>query len=68
GFVCTAYQRGHAHDGSEGELYDMTEDPLQRVNLWDDPARASLRADLVADLWDHQPHQQTPLRLCEAPV
>ena len=27
------------YDGTEGELYDHVEDPLQRTNLWDDPAR-----------------------------
>jgi len=68
GYVCTTYQPGHSHDGTEGELYDLRDDPLQRVNLWDDPSRASLRQDLIADLWEHQPPQRTPLRICEAPV
>jgi arylsulfatase A-like enzyme len=68
GFVCTTYQPGYSHDGSEGELYDLTDDPLQRVNRWDDPAWAALRSDLVADLWDHQPPVRLPLRRVEAPV
>jgi hypothetical protein len=38
------------------------------VNLWDDPAHASIRSDLLADLWDHQPTQIEPLRRVEAPV
>jgi len=68
GWVCTAYQAGYSHDGSEGELYRLDDDPLQRVNLWDDPAHASVRSDLLADLWDHQPQMQRPLRRVEAPV
>ena len=68
GFVCTTYLPGTSHDGTEGELYDLNDDPLQRVNRWDDPAMAALRSDLVADLWDHQPPQQLPLRGVEAPV
>jgi arylsulfatase A-like enzyme len=68
GWVLTTYMPGHSHDGTEGELYDLAADPLQRVNRWDDPACASLRSDLVADLWDHQPPMHTPLRRVEAPV
>jgi arylsulfatase A-like enzyme len=35
-----------------GELYDLVEDPGERVNRWADPAYASLRSDLVATLED----------------
>ena len=68
GWVCTAYQPGFSHDGTEGELYDLTDDPLQRVNRWNDPACAAIQRDLLADLWDHQPQQVRPLRRVEAPV
>lgn len=68
GWVCTTYLPGTSHDGTEGELYDLADDPLQRVNRWDDPSCAALRSDLLADLWDHQPPQQRPLRPAEAPV
>jgi len=68
GWVCTTYRPGSAHDGSEGELYHLADDPLQRVNLWDDPAYASIRSDLVADLWVHQPPMHQPLRRVVAPV
>jgi arylsulfatase A-like enzyme len=47
GWVCTVYEPGSEHDGSEGELYDLDDDPLQRVNRWDDRACASRRADLA---------------------
>ena len=68
GWVCTTYQPGHSHDGTEGELYRIDDDPLQRVNLFDDPAYAGVRSDLVADLRDHQPVMTGPLRRVEAPV
>jgi len=45
------------YDGTEGELYDVTEDPHQWRNLWDDPAHRSLRDDLVADLYDSLPRR-----------
>jgi arylsulfatase A-like enzyme len=68
GWVCTAYRPGYVHNGSEGELYSLEEDPLQRRNRWDDPALASLRSDLLADLWDHQPPPRQPRLELEAPV
>ena len=68
GFTCTAYEPGTVHDGTEGELYDHTNDPLQLVNLWDDPARRALRHDLVADLYDHLPPRPATRRAVQAPV
>ena len=68
GFVCSAYLPGTVHDGSEGELYDLVNDPLQHVNLWSDASRRALRDDLLSDLWDALPAQVLPLRPVEAPV
>jgi hypothetical protein len=48
------YQPGTLHDGSEGELYDLRDDPLQRVNLFDDPTFASVRATLHERLTAHE--------------
>ncbi len=56
------------YDGSEGELYDLGEDPLQRKNLWNDPARRSLQNELLADLRDHLPKARTPPLDVEAPT
>lgn len=67
-WVCTAYLPGTVHDGTEGELYDLTHDPLQQRNLWADPARRSVRDDLLAHLWDHQPPRRSPRLALEAPV
>jgi arylsulfatase A-like enzyme len=67
-WVCTAYRPGTVHDGTEGELYDLADDPLQQHNRWDDAALASVRNDLLADLWDSQPAPHQPRLQVEAPV
>ena len=46
---------GIHYDGTEGELYNVEDDPHQFHNLWDDSARRALRDDLVADLYDSLP-------------
>lgn len=68
GMVCTAYGKGAVHDGTEGELYDLAEDPLQQVNLWAEPSRRSQRDDLLSDLLDHQPIPRRPKLQLQAPV
>lgn len=67
-WVCTTYGPGTVHDGNEGELYDLVDDPHQRVNRWDDPALAGVRSDLVADLRDHLRPARAPRLPVEAPV
>jgi len=49
----TEYRAGTMHDGSEGELYVLGDDPLQRTNRFDDPALAAVRATLAERLLDH---------------
>ncbi|HEX5945709.1 MAG TPA: hypothetical protein VFY82_05500, partial [Acidimicrobiales bacterium] len=68
GWVCTTYGPGTVHDGTEGELYDLADDPLQRVNLWDDPARRGIRDDLVDDLRAQDRPARSPRLPVEAPV
>ncbi len=48
------------YTGIEGELYDLADDPLQRVNLWDDPARRRRRDELVDELRAHLPAWRLP--------
>lgn len=48
------YGAGTSHDGSEGELYDLGDDPLQRVNRFSDPAYVGVRALLHDRLRDHE--------------
>ena len=66
-FVCTTYAPGTVHDGTEGELYDLDTDPLQEINLWDDPDRRALRDELLMDLAAHFVEPRT-FRHAEAPV
>jgi arylsulfatase A-like enzyme len=68
GWVCTSYRAGTVHDGTEGELYDLTDDPLQQHNRWDDPSVRAQRDDLLADLRDHEPPAHDPRLALEAPV
>ncbi len=67
-WVCTAYLPGTVHDGTEGELYHLADDPLQQVNRWDDPSVCAVRDDLVAQLWDTQPPERHPRIDLQAPV
>jgi hypothetical protein len=65
--VLTTYLPGTVHDGTEGELYDLVHDPLQQVNLWDDPDRRNLREELLIDLVANFVEPRT-FRHAEAPV
>ncbi|TXL71137.1 sulfatase [Vineibacter terrae] len=62
GLVCTVYEQSTLYpgDGSVGELYDCRHDPLQRRNLWTDPAWQARKKDLIADLYDHLPPARSP--------
>jgi arylsulfatase A-like enzyme len=68
GWVCTAYRPGTVHDGSEGELYSLADDPLQRANRWADSACAAVRDDLLDDLRASEPPAREPRLELEAPV
>jgi len=67
-WVCTTYEPGTVHDGSEGELYDLADDPLQRANRWDDPAVRAVRDDLVDDLRRRLRPRRAPRLPLDAPV
>ena len=47
GIKCVLYERSKTYEGTEGELYDLTEDPGELVNLWDDPKYAAVKADMI---------------------
>jgi len=52
-YLYTEYLPGTMHDGTEGELYDLQDDPLQRVNRFSDPDLARVRAELSERLRVH---------------
>jgi arylsulfatase A-like enzyme len=61
-------QSSVTYDGTEGELYNVVDDPYQFRNLWDDPEYRALRDELVADLYDHLPPAREPRLLVERPA
>ncbi len=53
----TMYRRGQYklsvyHGLGVGELFDLSNDPWEHRNLWDDPEHASLKAELIAESFD----------------
>jgi arylsulfatase A-like enzyme len=52
-YLYTEYGAGTMHDGTEGELYDLSDDPLQRVNRFSDASYAQVREALAQRLRDH---------------
>jgi hypothetical protein len=56
------------YDGSEGELYNVVDDPYQFRNLWNDPDYRRVRDDLVADLYGNLPPAREPRLLVERPA
>ncbi len=68
GWLCTTYGKGHLYEGTEGELYNMNDDPDQLVNLWSDPGYSAKRVELLALLADSLPPQRLPKLERKAPV
>ena len=46
GKKCVQYLPTFTYEGTEGELYDLEEDPTERVNLWDDPAYQGIKKEM----------------------
>ena len=55
GWVLTRYGATNFYDGTEGELYNLADDPKQWTNLWADPAHQGIKADLLDDLITNLP-------------
>ena len=68
GWVCSRYGKSSLYEGTEGELYQLSEDPGSLINRWDDPAYAALKSDLIADLDDNLPTPREPRLPRLAPV
>ncbi|OJF14282.1 hypothetical protein BG844_10650 [Couchioplanes caeruleus subsp. caeruleus] len=48
--IRTAAYKLLEHDNGERELYDLITDPREKVNVYTEPAYASIRADLTRRL------------------
>jgi arylsulfatase A-like enzyme len=49
-YTCIQYERTQTYQGTEGELYDRENDPMELENLWDDPAHQGIKEDLIAEI------------------
>jgi arylsulfatase A-like enzyme len=63
GWLLTTYLPGTVHDGTEGELYNLADDPLQQVNRFTDPAARATCDELLTDL-----RASLPLTVPRSPV
>jgi len=68
GWLCTVYDQGSLYAGSEGELYNMNDDPGQLTNRWEDANCASVREELTVLLKEVLPPQLSPRLERRAPV
>ena len=66
GWLLTAYGAGSLYDGTEGELYDLNEDPAQTVNRWGDAA--TIKDELLEQLRLAIPPARSPRLPRRAPV
>jgi arylsulfatase A-like enzyme len=62
GWIVTQYQKSSMYDGSEGELYDLKNDPLQWRNLWNEPSAAAMKREMLDTLRTVTPQQREPHR------
>lgn len=69
-YLYSEYLPGTMHDGSEGELYDLDDDPLQRANRFADPDLFPVRAELSERLRVHadRPGERATPGVLVAPV
>lgn len=69
-YLYTEYGAGTMHDGTEGELYVLVDDPLQRENRYGDPALAAERETLSERLRAHEarPGERATPGVLVAPV
>ncbi len=56
-----------AHGYGTGELYDLENDPNESANLWDDPAHADVKAEMLVRLTDRMAWTCDPLPPRRAP-
>ena len=67
GWLCTPYGKSFMYDGTEGELYDMNNDPLQKVNLGGQRLQTK-RDELTEQLEAALPKARSPRFDRKAPV
>jgi hypothetical protein len=68
GVLCTHYQAGTLYDGTEGELYDLEDDPHQFENRWDEPRRSAQKRELIDELESRLPEGRPDRLRWRSPV
>ena len=66
GWLCTAYETSALYAGTEGELYNLDEDPMQTENLWD--CEIEKRTELTEQMKDVWPSARAEMLERKAPV
>ena len=66
GWLCTAYEKSSLYEGTEGELYNLEEDPFQLRNLWEE--LPGMRQELVDQMRAELPEERSPRLERRAPV
>ncbi|MFC4989216.1 sulfatase family protein [Saliphagus infecundisoli] len=61
------YKLVRHHRTDQGELYDLSEDPGEKLNRWDDPAYTDVRAELLTTLSDRMADTVDPAPKRHAP-
>ncbi len=67
-WVLSSYLASTLYEGTEGEFYNLSDDPLQQRNLWSDPGYRSIRQDLADLLVASQPKAHPTRIPLQAPV
>ncbi|MBV1906036.1 MAG: sulfatase-like hydrolase/transferase [Pseudomonadales bacterium] len=67
GWLCTTYEKSSLYEGTEGELYNLKEDPGQLVNLWHDSACQAIKLELIEQLYAQLPEKRSPVLERKAP-
>ena len=55
-----------SYTGSEGELYNIVDDPTEQINLWSDSGQRKIRDELIGRMRDEAPPKRMPWPLAEA--
>ena len=66
GWLCTAYEKSALYEGTEGELYNLVEDPEQRTNLW--AIETAKKDELTEQMYSELPDARSPALERKAPV
>lgn len=68
GWLVTRYSESSVYEGTEGELYNLVQDPEQRNNLWEDKEYQAVKRSMLEELELALPETRQPALPRLAPV